>query len=389
MKIALLQDEIYLPSFAGGNKVNRCLLEGLAGQGHQCLALTRALTRSHDGPNEIRQFRQEMQVRGLNVSEIEPDILAYESGGVHVEAINCPDAESRGRYIERRVRAYQPDWVLVADDKRRFLMAAAAAAAPDRILALVQTIIQLPFGPVSVDESPAQTRLLHRARAIIVVSQYLQDYVREHGGMESHLFRAPVYGPGPFPDLARQDAGFVTMINPCQLKGVAIFLALAQAFPHVRFAAVPTWGADQALLQQLQELPNIELLEPADNIEEILGQTRILLVPSLWPETFGNVAPEAMLRGIPVLASNLGGLPEAKLGVEYLLPVTPACRHGNHYEFPPQDIQPWSQALARLLGDKGHYEDCSRRSRAAALDFVSRISVEPFERLMTELGKRP
>ncbi len=44
MKIVLLQDEIFLPSFAGGTKANRCLLEGLASAGHQCLALTRALT---------------------------------------------------------------------------------------------------------------------------------------------------------------------------------------------------------------------------------------------------------------------------------------------------------------------------------------------------------
>ena len=49
------------------------------------------------------------------------------------------------------------------------------------------------------------------------------------------------------------------------------------------------------------------------------GHTRILLVPSLWGEAFGLVVVEAMLRGIPVLASNVGGLVEAKLGVDYIL----------------------------------------------------------------------
>ena len=33
-------------------------------------------------------------------------------------------------------------------------------------------------------------------------------------------------------------------------------------------------------------------------------------MPSLWLESFGLVAAEAMLNGIPVLASNRGGLPE-------------------------------------------------------------------------------
>lgn len=385
MKIVLLQDEIYLPSFAGGNKVNRCLLEGLAGQRHECLALTRALTRSPDGPNRLPHFHEEMKSRRLNVCEVEPDVFSYICDGVAVEAINFVSEKAREEYIIRRIRTFQPDWVLVADDKRRFMLSAATTAAPGRTIALVQTIIQLPFGPLSVDENPDQTRLMREARAIVVVSKYLQNYVREYGGMESHLLWAPVYGEGPFPNLARFDSGFVTMINPCQLKGVTIFMALARAFPGIQFAAVPTWGADEQLLEELRSLPNVCLLEPSDNIEGILAQTRILLVPSLWPETFGNVVPEAMLRGIPVLASNLGGLPEAKLGVEYLLPVNPAPRHGNRYKFPPQDIQPWSQALSSLLDDANVYESCSRRSRQAALDFVSGISVAPYEKLMFQL----
>ena len=39
MKVALLQEERYLPSFHGSNKSNRCLLESLAREGHDCLAL--------------------------------------------------------------------------------------------------------------------------------------------------------------------------------------------------------------------------------------------------------------------------------------------------------------------------------------------------------------
>jgi glycosyltransferase involved in cell wall biosynthesis len=226
------------------------------------------------------------------------------------------------------------------------------------------------------------------APAIIVISKYLQQYIRVHGEMESHVLPMPVYGVGPFPNLARSDAGFVTMINPCELKGVAIFLALAREYPQINFAAVPTWGADEGVLRDLNEVPNVRLLEPSDKIEDILTQTRILLVPSLWPETFGYVVPEAMLRGIPVLASDLGGLPEAKLGVDYLLPVTPAERRGDSWEFPTQDTQPWSAALGELLGDAEVYERCSRRSRQAALEFVSEISAAPFEKLMFELANR-
>jgi glycosyltransferase involved in cell wall biosynthesis len=37
--------------------------------------------------------------------------------------------------------------------------------------------------------------------------------------------------------------------------------------------------------------------------------TRILVVPSVWEEPFGRVAPEAMINGIPPLVSNRGSLP--------------------------------------------------------------------------------
>lgn len=388
MRIALLQDEIYLPSFAGGTKANRFLLEGFADRGHSCLALTRALTRSQDGPNNLIQFQAEMGTRKIAVQETEPDVFSYEYRGVQAEAINCPTDESRREYLIRRIRAFHPDWVLVADDKRKFLLASASAAAPGRVIPLLQTIMQLPFGPLSVDENETQTKLMRKAATIIVISEYLKDYIRVHGEMNSHVLPMPVYGAGPFPDLARSDAGFVTMINPCALKGVAIFLALARAYPQFEFAAVPTWGANAAVLNELRELPNVRLLEASDNIEDILAQTRVLLAPSLWPETFGYVVPESMLRGIPVLASDLGGLREAKLGVEYLLPVTPAERRGGSYVCPIQDIEPWSQALIELLGDVNVYEGCSSRSRQAALEFVSKVSVAPFERLLSELAVR-
>jgi glycosyltransferase involved in cell wall biosynthesis len=386
MRIVLLQDEIYLPSFAGGTKANRCLIEGFALGGHQCLALTRVLTSSPDGPNDLPQFREEMSSRRIAVREVEPDVFAYENQGVQVEAINCPSTGARRDYVTSRIHAFQPDWVFVADDKRRFMLASATAAAPDRVVPLLQTIMQLPFGPLSVDESPTQTQLMRGATAIIVISRYLQNYVRVHGAMESHLLPMPVYGAGPFPNLARSNAGFVTMINPCELKGVAIFLALARVYPQVKFAAVPTWGADEGVLRELSELPNVCLLEPSDNIEDILTQTRIMLVPSLWPETFGYVVPEAMLRGIPVLASDLGGLPEAKLGVDYLLPVTPARRRGSTYVCPIQSTEPWSAALGELLRDAEIYDRCSQQSRAAALKFVSQANVSSFETVLTELA---
>lgn len=175
------------------------------------------------------------------------------------------------------------------------------------------------------------------------------------------------------------------MINPCPLKGGAILLELAREFTEFDFAAVPTWGATGEVLVRLPQLPNLHLLEPADEIEQILARTRVLLVPSLWPETFGYVAPEAMLRGIPVMASDLGGLREAKLGVDYLLPVRPAVRGAEGYVCPPQDIAPWSRVLRQLLTDHETYQCCSQASRAAATSFAAQAAMHSVESFLAEL----
>lgn len=45
-------------------------------------------------------------------------------------------------------------------------------------------------------------------------------------------------------------------------------------------------------------------------IEKFLPQLNFLIVPSQWNEPFGRVVIEANSYGIPVIASNKGGIPE-------------------------------------------------------------------------------
>jgi glycosyltransferase involved in cell wall biosynthesis len=41
------------------------------------------------------------------------------------------------------------------------------------------------------------------------------------------------------------------------------------------------------------------------------ARTRILMGPSIWPEPFGRIFVEAASNGIPSIASERGGIPEA------------------------------------------------------------------------------
>jgi glycosyltransferase involved in cell wall biosynthesis len=98
---------------------------------------------------------------------------------------------------------------------------------------------------------------------------------------------------------------------------------LAKKIPNFELAGVPTWGTTSEDKISLQKLSNVRLLEPSSDFDWILSQTRILLVPSLWLENIPLTITEAMLRGIPVISSNVGGIEEVNLGTGFMFPVQP------------------------------------------------------------------
>ena len=87
--------------------------------------------------------------------------------------------------------------------------------------------------------------------------------------------------------------------------------------PQLEFAALAGWGTTAADRALLRDLPNVTLLETVPDIEDVLGQARLLLMPSLWYEGFGLIAMEAMLRGLPVVASRQEAVAET-LGAQGL-----------------------------------------------------------------------
>lgn len=58
-----------------------------------------------------------------------------------------------------------------------------------------------------------------------------------------------------------------------------------------------------------------------DELAKVLDECDVIIVPSIWPEPFGRVLIEGNLHGLPVIATNCGGMPEiienTKAGIIY------------------------------------------------------------------------
>lgn len=134
-----------------------------------------------------------------------------------------------------------------------------------------------------------------------------------------------------------QKKKYICMFNPIAAKGGYIFKKIALAMPNRLFVAVNGWGMlrsngligwNKKIMKQMSRchgeneifipedvdmhnVKNIKLVGPVSNPSDIFSKMQILLVPSIWEEAFGRVVIEALVNGIPVIASNNAGIREA------------------------------------------------------------------------------
>lgn len=113
--------------------------------------------------------------------------------------------------------------------------------------------------------------------------------------------------------LVAQTGEQVLFVNPTPIKGVEILFALAAACPELPFLVYESWNLAPAWREHCQQraraLGNVRWQAPTLDMRQAYAQARVLLMPSIWEESFGRTVIEAQLNGLPVLASHRGALP--------------------------------------------------------------------------------
>jgi hypothetical protein len=145
----------------------------------------------------------------------------------------------------------------------------------------------------------------------------------------------------------------VLFVNPVAVKGAHIAAAVAARLPHRKFVFVRAWPDHPSHPHAHVDLPNVEWADNSADMRPHYARARLVLVPSVWEESFGRVVVEAQASGIPAIVSDRGGLPETVGGGGVVVPLA-------------APIERWCAAVERMFTDKRAFDRLSRRARAEA-----------------------
>ncbi|OGD24535.1 MAG: N-acetyl-alpha-D-glucosaminyl L-malate synthase BshA [Candidatus Aminicenantes bacterium RBG_13_59_9] len=132
----------------------------------------------------------------------------------------------------------------------------------------------------------------------------------------------------------------------------------------------------QQLVRELKLGGDVHFLGEQDQLEPLFFCADLFLLPS-EQESFGLTALEAMNCGVPVVATDVGGLPEV---------VTPG---ETGYLFPVGDIAAMAASAVELLTDPSRHEAFKARARKRALEFFNADDIIPqYEAFYEELLRK-
>ncbi|MCL6598659.1 MAG: N-acetyl-alpha-D-glucosaminyl L-malate synthase BshA [Alicyclobacillus macrosporangiidus] len=231
--------------------------------------------------------------------------------------------------------------------------------------------------------------LLH-SDAVTAVSRSLAAQTEARFGLERpihciHNFVDPhVFRPAERPDLRRALApnGEPILLHVSNFRPVKRVADVLRVFARVRTKVAArlvlvgegpdAWEARQ-LTETLGIAPHVVFLGKQDDVVPLYQVADLFLLPS-QQESFGLAALEAMACGVPVIASDAGGIPEVVLDGEtgFLRPVG--------------DVEGMAEAAVRVLSDDALHQRLSRQAVARARSAFSMADkVKEYERLYQSL----
>jgi len=224
--------------------------------------------------------------------------------------------------------------------------------------------------PLLAERTHRLRPLLAHAAVLLTPSEFVRRWYAEHGAPTDALRAAPLGVTPPVvsvaPATARDGVQLLYIGGLAPNKGVHVVLeALRSVTGDLRFAIAGDTDAQPAYVAALRQLADARvtflgrLSRP--QVWDALAAADLVVVPSLWHETYCFAAHEALTAGVPVLASTMGALTEAiDDGV-------------NGQLLPPGDVTAWQMTIQRYVAAPARLADLRRRV-APALPFTEHVT---------------
>jgi len=213
-------------------------------------------------------------------------------------------------------------------------------------------------------------KILKNVDLLISNSFFLKEYLEKMNIKSEVVYpfiKLDHYKYKTIKDHYRVEEKYITFINPIYKKGVEIALRITKELPKREFLFVgKSTIMSKKILREIHELKNIKFIEWAQDMRNIYQQTSVIIMPSIWEESFGRIPIEAGINGIPTIASKRGGIPES-VGKDGII----------IENF--QNIDNWIKSIEKL-DNKDEYLKYSVYAKKNAQNFDFEIIYEEFKR---------
>ncbi len=383
MRVLLAIHNAYTDATSGAAHSIRILMNWLSDAGHECRVLSTArfdATPHADIEAHLAHLgvplRRENPPRSFVRSVRKPANVAVGRPTVHVTVGRVPVSMLMTRHNRQPDRLESEQYLFLLDDLL-------STFAPDLLLSYGSHPVVFEAmrrarrrGVVTVftlrNRGYDERHLYDDVDHVFTTSPYLSEVYREKIGLISTGIPSPI----DWSEVLAVDGAhsFVTFVNPSPHKGSLVFARLADMLgsrrPDIPIVVVQS-ATDAGSLNAIPGLdfakyPHIMAAPPLPRPADFFALTKILLVPSVYPESFGRVAAEALVNGIPPLVSDRGALPETVADAGRVLPL-PAAMTVSSRELPSiDDVEPWFSAVCELWDDTARYREESQRARETA-----------------------
>ena len=231
---------------------------------------------------------------------------------------------------------------------------------------------------------------------VLTPSRFLADFYRRTLSLDSTPLPTPIHLDEIFAPERRPRR--ITMVNPTLGKGAMLVARIADQLgrlhPDIELEIIESRGSGRVLVMagfaagfDLRRYPNILFRASALLPRDIYRDTRALLVPSVVEEASARVVAEAFVNGIPVIASDRGGLPESCGNGGIILPLPKELSTATRRPVEPCVAQPWLDAISSLCGPAEIYQTACNRALRAAQQFEPMLVARRYVNYFDAVGR--